>query len=248
MTTMTKQSFLAGLIVRANSEKNGEGNMDVLNVLKEVKETQDWKTNIAKVSSRKVPELIETILFLFGTTAEKDPEMKTDLQNKLKDALVAKVVNRIDQIQPEYCRTCKKDYYFDLTEVSTLRCLTCERGACQECSKEDEAAFNSLKMRNHGIYFLCYPCSEPVPTDGKREEKKLRKGKKKEIPPPQAPETEKDPTENEKAKGEQNEVPGGNKSIKVSSDEEDGEDYVVQSKAKKKMEKKKKREQHVKEK
>ena len=247
MTTMTKEYFVGQLLCKANEMEMKE----VADVLKEYKVSQDRKTNSDKVGKKSKPDLIETLLFLHGTTAEDSPVMKEELSKKLKNILVTKVVNRIVSIQPDACKACRKSYYFDITERPSLRCLTCDRGACQECYTKDEEALRQVVMKNAGIYFICNPINTDVREDA------MHKGRKTKTTPASGLEAETTP-----AKGMEAEVTPAEgmdshvidvDQISTTEDVEelgsDNEDYVIpkeQMKKKEKLEKKKKKEEEAK--
>ena len=121
--------------------------------------------------------------------------MKEELSKKLKNILVTKVVNRIVSIQPDACKAFRKSYYFDITERPSLRCLTCDRGACQECYTKDEEALRQVVMKNAGIYFICNPINTDVREDA------MHKGRKTKTTPASGLEAETTP-----AKGMEAEV------------------------------------------
>jgi len=157
--TLTKEEFISHLVTKANSTNNTE----VLAVLKEYRANVDTQINCDKLKAKpKVAELKETIYFLYGTTAEDDPNFKADIEKKVKVGLVNKVVSRIEALQPETCKACSKDYYFEVTDSPHLKCKCCLRGACPECYSKDEEMYNKLSMRGNGIYYLCGSCCEGV--------------------------------------------------------------------------------------
>ena len=224
---------------------------EVADVLKEYKVSQDRKTNSDKVGKKSKPDLIKTLLFLHGTTAEDSPEMNEELNKKLKNILVTKVVNRIVNIQPEACKACRKSYYFDITERPSLRCLTCERGACQECFVKDEEILGKLIMNNAGLYFLCSPCSEPV-TKEVREDK-LPKGRKTKTTPATGLEEEITPSQGMDAENTFDDITQATQEVvEVRSDNKDDEDeegFIIPKSQKKKNEKlRKKKEDEAKKK
>ena len=165
------------LITLANKEDGDNGNPAVLDVLKQYKVSRDYDGNYAKVNTCKKPDLVETLIFLHGTTAEKAPEMKAEYDELLKKALVTKLLTRIENLQPELCKACQKDYYFEPAEASTLRCVTCGRGACHECWKTDEALWGKLAMRDAGLHFTCSPCMDSFLQQRREQDNDERKGK-----------------------------------------------------------------------
>ena len=86
------------LTTMANKENNNKGIPAVLEVLKHSTSPTSITNNLNKVNSCKVPELVETLVFLHGTTVEKDPEMKPEMEKLIKKALVTRVITRIQKL------------------------------------------------------------------------------------------------------------------------------------------------------
>ena len=175
--------------------------------------------------------------------------MKKELSKKLKNILVTKVMNRIENLQSEARKACSKNYYFELTEVPSLRCLTCDRGACQECYAKDKDTLDKLAMNNAGMYFLCSPCSDPI-TNEVREDA-LPKGRKTKTTPAAELEAviissqglEDGPTNSQGMESQTT-----TKEVVEELSDSDEDDFVIpkeQKKKKEKLEKKKKKEEEA---
>ena len=104
------------------------------------------------------------------------------MKGVLKEGLVEKVVRRIENLWPEYCRCCNKYSSYQTNDYIELRCLCCSRGACRDCYTVDTPVYNKLTMREAGLYYLCNTCFTQVEKQDKMPEiKKAPKGPQKKM-------------------------------------------------------------------
>ena len=243
MSTMTKEFYVGKLLCKANEKENKEA----ADVLKEYKATQDRDANIFKIDKKSKTELMETVIFLSGTEAADSPEMKDELKKNLKIDLATKVVNRIENLQPHGCEACSKDYYFELTDMPRLKCMICQRGACQECYAKDEEIIDKLVVKNRGMFFMCSSCRQPDPKDVR--EVALPRGRKGKTAPAPGQGAETAPTQGMEAETSaltSNEVIEG---VSDEEEEEEDDDFQLSKEQRKKMrklEKKKKKDEESK--
>ena len=112
--------------------------------------------NIAKGGKEKVTvnELRATLAFLHNTTEEDNR-----VAMLYKMGLCKKIMVRITQLKPEFCKLCRKDHYTMRGEEATISCLRWGKGACPECYKLEENP--TLKKWK----YLCESCEVNVEKD-----------------------------------------------------------------------------------
>ena len=171
--TEARKTYLAGLFSKAAPDGV------VREVLNEIKAVKTRKQNMDIINQFTVDKLAETLAFLMGTTMEEaSKEMKDEINSYVKKGLVEMVVRTIEKLWTEFCSTCMKEYCTYPEEHMLIRCVRCERGACKDCFEEDMEAFNQLKMRGRGIYFLCTSCVTLVKVQDKIPEVGVKKASK----------------------------------------------------------------------
>ena len=146
-----------------------------------VKECKGRNENIKAVTRFNVGELEDIWLFLHAKLlGDATKEFQEEMKGLLKEGLVEKVVRRIENLWPEYCRCCNKYSSYQTNDYIELLCLCCSRGACRDCYKVDTPVYNNLIMKEAGVYYLCNTCFSQVEQQDKMTEKKrAQKGPKK---------------------------------------------------------------------
>ena len=161
--TKSRQTVLARLITEADKDQP-----NVRAVLNSIKVEQTREANIRAICGRKgkAQDLRDTLDYLYCTTSEDNATIKVGLDAEaatlVSRGLAEKIVGRVENLLPEDCGSCKKEYCYHPLDVPELRCLKCSKGACPTCYEEDKVAINNLKMRQGGLYYICQTCTVDV--------------------------------------------------------------------------------------
>ena len=149
------KEFLGFLFVEAKD-------VDVKNVLQEVKAGQDKPMNLRKIKTKKVESLKAAFVYL-STTDENEENgddiaaIQNDLEEYTKDGIAHKLIKKIYNMAPEVCSSCRKTYYFKRGESCSLACIRCNRGACRDCYDKEKENLASISMFNRNIFFVIVP-------------------------------------------------------------------------------------------
>ena len=238
METRNKERHLARMIADVDKELPA-----VRTVLQKIKVEQQRLDNIRAVGKGKVKEMKETLAYLFNTNPEENSDFKEELDSYVARGLAEKIVKRVENLLPEWCLTCKKEYVGHQEDgAAELTCTRCNRNACPTCIADLKPIRSEIKMMNQGLYHLCSPCvnsvkkQEAFSPEGKKAERKKKKEAvvEKEV---ESEESSDDDSEEENTAAKDDEV------ISEEEEEEEGDDddfETVKTKEEKAAEKKKK--------
>ena len=131
--SMTKswQTVIARLIAKVDKDQPS-----VRAVLHSIKVEQTREANIRAICGKKgkAQDLKDTLTYLFCTTSEDNTTIKvgidTEAATLVSRGLAEKIVSRVENLLPEDCDTCKKEYCYKPLAVPELRCFKCSKGAC----------------------------------------------------------------------------------------------------------------------
>ena len=153
--TKSREDKLAILIADADKEKLP----NVRAVLHAIKVEQTKENNIKAISTKKSKDLKETLEYLGGTEQEG---LAAEAATLVCKGLAEKIMRRVENLLPEDCATCKKEYCYKRQEAPELWCHKCTKGACPDCYEQDKITINNLKMKNGGIFYLCLTCNVEI--------------------------------------------------------------------------------------
>ena len=136
--TKSRQTVLARLIAESDKEQPS-----VRAVLHSIKVEQTREENIRAICGKKgkAQDLKDTLKYLYCTDEED-----ADAATLVSRGLAEKIVGRVENLLPEDCSTCKKEYCYHLLDVPEISCLKCSKGACKNCYEEDKGIIKNLKI------------------------------------------------------------------------------------------------------
>ena len=245
--------MLARLIAESDKEQPS-----VRAVLHSMKVGQTREANIRAICGKKgkAQDLRDTLDYLYCTTSEDNATIKVGLDAEaatlVSRGLAEKIVGRVENLLPEDCVSCKKEYCYLPLDVPELRCFKCSKGACPNCYQEDKDTIRNLKMNKGGMYYLCQSCTfvvkklDEISFEGRTAQWKKKYLEKKEKEESGEAEEDEKEEEEEDDGADKEEFASQNDSCIFTADavnvEEDGFEEVGAKKKKKEAQKKKKEE------
>ena len=126
---------------------------------------QTREANIRAICGKKgkAQDLKDTLGYLYCTAAEDNATIKVGIDAEaatlVSRGLAEKIVGRVENLLPEDCVTCKKEYCYHPLDVPELMCFKCSKGSCPTCYEEDKDIIKNLKMMQGGLYYICQTCT-----------------------------------------------------------------------------------------
>ena len=158
--TKSREAVLARLIADADKDQP-----TVRAVLNGIKVEQTREENIRGICGKKgkAQDLKDTLNYLYCTDIEDNLTIKENLAAEaatlVTRGLAEKIISRVENLLPEDCSTCRKEYCYKPPEAPVLRCFKCSKGACPSCYEDDKDVIKNLKMMQGGLYYLCQTCT-----------------------------------------------------------------------------------------